>query len=89
MVCSTIQALSDIVVDNMKLPQVCGQKNRAVHADFCAPCLRSSTEAVGRCDVSERACGCACKRTPFHKHTDASVKKDSFLTSEEQPKLER
>ena len=37
MVCSTIQALSDIVVDNMKLPQVYGQKKRAVRADLCAP----------------------------------------------------
>ena len=36
-------SVSDIVVHNMLLQLVCGQKNRGVHIDFCAPCLRSGT----------------------------------------------
>ena len=59
--CSAIRAFNDIVAHAMWLPLVCSQKNRGVHVDFCAPRLRSVTQAVRRCDVLERVCGSALK----------------------------
>ena len=89
-VCSTIQPFSDINAHAMRFHLVCGPKNRFVHVDFCAPRLRSVTQALGRGDVSERVCGCAFKRAqltssqwlePFAQTCTCPIQNDTFARS--------